>query len=222
MDADTFNDLALRVIAGEATADERRALETEFASIPSRRDEFDQLRLVHEIAHTVTSSQAVEPQLPTYRLNELRTAVRQHFGPAKIKSGNRFSAIAVVRWIFVGGGALIAACILVLLAYSDRSVEIGLYQTSQVRGEEAVVTPEAVPSAHLVTFDQDSSFADWQNRPLAWNEHAKIWIDDEHDQLHIVRRGPDGKTVQETQPLASGNQAQRAQIQQVVESISKR
>jgi len=52
MDADSFTALALRVIAGEAAADERRALEAELSSAPSRREEFEQLKLTHELEQT--------------------------------------------------------------------------------------------------------------------------------------------------------------------------
>ena len=40
MEAESFTALALRVISREATADERRAIEAELASVPARREEF--------------------------------------------------------------------------------------------------------------------------------------------------------------------------------------
>src|SRR5271163_1259077 len=111
MDAESFNELALRVLAGETTADERRALEAELSSDPARREEFQQLKITHDIlratAPMTEAAKATEPALPAYRLNELKTAVRQQFGPATQRgkttsSGGVFRAL---RWILAGGGA---------------------------------------------------------------------------------------------------------------------
>src|SRR5271154_4220305 len=111
MDAESFTVLALRVISREATGDERRALETELTSVPARREEFERLKLAHEILRATVpmaqAAQATSPGLPAHRVNELRTAVRQHFGPA----ANRPKAmpasgglVPVLRWIFAGSG----------------------------------------------------------------------------------------------------------------------
>src|SRR5260370_819391 len=89
MDADSFTDLALRVLAGEATEGDRRALETELAATPARREEFEQVKLTQAVFRTVApmaeAAHASEPELPAWRLNELRTAVRRPFGPATKK-----------------------------------------------------------------------------------------------------------------------------------------
>jgi hypothetical protein len=232
MDAESFTALALRVLAGEATDDERRALEAELsqerASAPGRREEFEQLKITHEIlratAPMTEAARATTPDLPAYRVNELRTAVRQHFGPA----GNRQKTAAtsgglipVLRWIFAGSGVAALGVAAVVFCFANRSVEIGLYGTDLVRGGDKALSAQDVPSAQLVTFDQDAPFDQWQNRPLAWNEHAKIWVDNEHDLLHIVRRVRHGQIVMETQPLAPTNEGQREQIKQMVDSLEK-
>jgi hypothetical protein len=224
MDAENFTNLALRVIAGEATADERRALETELAAAPVRREEFEQLKLTHEVLRTTLpmteASRATTPELPAYRVNELRTAVRQHFGPAtKREKKATYGVLTLLRWLFAGSGFAVAGTAIVLLCFANRSVEIGLYGSDTVRGGDQALTAQDVPSAHLVTFDQDTPFDEWQNQPLAWNEHAKIWVDNEHDVLHIVRRVRQGQIVMETQPLAPTDAGQREQIKQVVASL---
>ncbi len=228
MDAESFTDLALRVISREATDDERRTLETELAALPARRQEFEQLKLTHDLlratAPMTQAAQAVTPVLPAHRLNELRTAVRQHFGPAANREKARAATgkwVPVLRWIFAGGGATVLAVAVVLLCCANRTVEVGLYGTDLARSGDTALSAADLPSAHLVTFDQDAPFDQWQNQPLAWNERAKIWIDNEHDLLHLVHRVRNGQIVIETQPLAPTNEAQRAQIKQLVDELKK-
>jgi hypothetical protein len=226
MDTESFTALALRVISREATDDERQALETELASLPARREEFEQLKLTHEILRTTApmaqAAQAITPGLPAYRVNELRTAVRQHFGPAANREKNRAPFgkwIPALRWLFAGSGVAALGFAVVLLCFANRTVEVGLYGTDLSRGGDQSLSAQDVPTARLLTFDADAPFDQWQNQPLAWNEHAKIWVDNERDLLHIIRRVRHGQIVMETQPLAPTNEGQREQIKQVVETL---
>jgi hypothetical protein len=227
MEADSFNDLALRVLAGEATDNERRALEAELSAHPERREEFGQLKRTHDLLRATApltgAVTAKEPELPAHRLNELRTAVRQHFGPAtqRTKAASASGWISALRWIFAGGGATALATIAVLLIFSNRSIEVGLYGTYLMRGGDAGLSPADVPDARLLTFDQDAPFDQWQSRPLAWYEHAKVWVDNEHDLLHVVHRVKHGHIVIQSLPLAPTTAGQRDQIKQVVELLEK-
>lgn len=227
MDAETFTDLAMRVIAREATDDERRALETELSAAPTRRDEFEQLKLTHEIlratAPMAQATQAITPGLPAYRVGELRTAVRQHFGPAANREKEAVGSQAwtfVLRWFFGGSAVAALGFAIVIACFADRTVEVGLYGNELVRGDQGLSATD-VPTAQLVTFDQDAPFDQWQSAPLAWNERAKIWVDNEHDLLHIVHRVSHGQILMETKPLASTDEAQREQIKQVVAELGK-
>ncbi len=226
MDAESFTDLALRVIAGEATDDERRALETALSSAPHLREEFEQLKLTHEFlratAPLAEAARAAAPELPAYRVNELRTAVRRHFGPAANRPEKAVVSrglIPLLRWVFAGSGIAALGFAVVVFCFANRSVEVGLYGTDLVRGGDQGLSAADVPSARLVTFDQDAPFDQWQNQPLAWNEHAKIWVDNENDLLHIVRRVRHGQIVIESQPLAPTSEGQREQIRQMVEAL---
>jgi len=110
----------------------------------------------------------------------------------------------------------------VMFCYANQTVEVGLYGSdlNRVRGYETL-TPQDFSSARLVTFDQDAAFDAWQSQPLAWYEHAKIWVDNEHDLLHITQRMRAGQIVTMTQPLAPTDDGQREQIKSVVESLNK-
>jgi len=223
MDADSFNDLALRVIAGEATDTERHALEAELSAHPERQDEYEQMRIAHDVLRTTApmaeAAQAKEPELPAYRMNELRTAVRQHFGPAANRGKNSSGLISALRWIFAGGGLTALTVLVVFLNLSNHTVEVGVYRADLMRNGDASLTPQDVPTARLMTFDQDTPFDQWQSQSLAWYEHAKIWVDNEHDLLHVVRRMDHGRISRETYPLAPTNEGQRDQIKQTVESL---
>jgi hypothetical protein len=222
MDADSFNDLALRVIAGEATAPDRQALDAELLAHLERREEFEQMKVTNDVLRTtapmIEASRATEPALPAYRVNELRTAVRQHFGPAAARRKSSGGLVNVLRWILAGGGATALMVLMVILNLSGRTVEVGVYRSDTMRGE-ASLTAQDIPSAKMITFDQDAPFDQWQNQSLAWYERAKIWVDNEHDLLHIVRRVDHGNIHIETQPLAPTDEGQREQIKQVVESL---
>jgi len=226
MDAESFTNLALRVISGEATDADRRALEAECASAPAHRDEFEQLKLTHDALRATApmseAARATTPELPAHRVNELRTAVRQHFGPAASRTKNTVPFadwLPAFRWIFAGSGAGAIAFAVVIFCFANRTIEVGLYGTDLARGGDQALTADDISSAQLITFNQDASFDQWQSRPLAWSEHAKIWIDNEHDLLHIVRRVSHGHIVMESHPLAPTNEAQREQIKKLVESL---
>ena len=225
MDPDAFTALALRVIAREATDEDHRALDAELAARPERRGEFSELQVTHDVLRTTAplteAARADGPELPAYRLNELRTAVRQHFGPAAHRGRKPGLPFLVLRWIFTGTAAAVLGVAVVLICFSNSAIEIGLYRTNLVRGDDAGLTPASVPTARIVTFDADAAFDQWQNRPLAWYQHAKIWVDNEHDQLHVVRRAQHGHIDMLTLPLAATDQAQREQIRQIVQDSRK-
>jgi hypothetical protein len=227
MDAESFTDLAMRVISREATDDERRTLDAEIADVPVRREELEQLKITHEILRTTApmaqATQVITPGLPTYRVNELRTAVRQHFGPAAAREKATMTSGVIVptlRWLFAGSGIGALAFAVVIFCFANRTVEVGLYGTdlTSARGERPLSAAE-IPSARLVTFDQDAPFDEWQKRPLAWNEHAKIWVDNEHDLLYIVTRMQHGQIHIQTQPLAQTTDGMRDQVREAVESV---
>jgi hypothetical protein len=225
MDTDDFTALALRVITREATDEDRRALDAELTAYPERREEFAELQMTYDVLRTAApmteAARSTATELPAYRLNELRTAVRRHFGPAVSLSRKPSLPFLVLRWMFTGTAAAVVGAAIVLICFSNRAIEIGLYRTDLVRGDNSGLSPESVPTARIVTFDADAAFDQWQSQPLAWYQHAKIWVDNEHDLLHVVRREQHGRIVILTLPLAPSDEAQREQIRQVVQDLQK-
>ena len=231
MDAENLKELALRVIAHEASAEDRAVLAAEVAADPERAKEFDQFVLeINALRTTAPMAEAVRaaaPELPAHRINELRTAVRQHFGPAVAPARPANALLDGLRWLFAGGGLTGLAAIIVVLCLSNRTIEYGGYADSLQRDGVHSLTQADLPAAKYITFDRDADFDAWQNQSLAWYEHAKIWVDNEHDQLHIVKRMGFGHIVTQSLPLATADDpqaaqdAQRAQIQQAVDSLSR-
>ena len=228
MDADSFNELALRDLAGETTDDEHRAMEAELTAHPERRAEFEQIRksydLLRATAPMTEAARAAEPELPAHRLNELRTAVRQHFGPAANRQKTAAGWIGLIsglRWLMAGSGFAAVGVVLVIALFANRSIEVGLYGTDLMRSDDTALSPADIPNARLLTFAQDAPFDQWQNQSLHWYEHAKIWVDNEHDLLHVIQRAKHGHVLIQTVPLAPTNQGQRDQIKQIVESLSQ-
>jgi hypothetical protein len=230
MDADTFTDLALRVMTREATEDDRRALEAELESTPARRDEFEQLRITHDLLRTaapaaeVAVSNSTVPELPAHRVGELRTAVRQHFGPAAAREKSTAGSPLfrfLLRWLFGTTGAIGLGFAIFLAFFANRDVEFGAYADGQVRGSDQPITATDAPGAKFVSFNGDTSFEQWQAAPLAWNEHAKVWIDNEADQIHIVRRVRMGQILRETRPLAPTPDGQRDQLRQLMAELER-
>jgi hypothetical protein len=232
MDAPSFTALALRVIAREASETDRAALDTELAADPARRDEFEQLRITHDVLRTtlpvMQAGRTNSPELPAHRVGELRTAVRQHFGPEAVRERAAEPAAKagwhiwahVLRWVFGGGGLAAAIFAVVMFCFANKTIEVGLYKTDLVRGEQGM-TAQDLPQAMLIAFDQDAPFDAWQAKPLAWNERAKIWVDNEHDLLYVTHRVRHGQIVTETQPLAPTDAAQREQIKSVVAGLQQ-
>ena len=219
MDADTFTDLALQVLAGEADAATRQTLEHALEADPQLGARFNEMKLTHDaflvaapLAQAETSTQ---PELPAYRVNELRTAVRQHFGPARNRAPQ--TLFSRLRWLWASGALAGFAVVLALMFLSDRTVEVGLYRTNLMRGNEGDVTPQTT-TAKVVLFDQDAPFDQWQ-KTLAWNQHAKIWIDNEHDLLHVLYRDHNGKLAEVTEPLAPTTENERVQIEQAIQTV---
>ena len=223
MDADTFTDLALQVLAGNADAATRQSLDRAMEADPQLRARFADLKLTHDAflvaAPLATAESAAQPELPAYRVNELRTAVRQHFGPAKNRAGQPHPHFLLLRRLWVTGVMAGLALVLAQMFLSDRSVEVGLYRSDVMRGDNGDVTPQGT-IAKVVLFDQDAPFDEWQ-KTLAWNQHAKIWIDNEHDLVHVLYRDRNGKLAEVTEPLAPSAAEERTQIEQAIRTVGK-
>jgi anti-sigma factor RsiW len=84
MNDDHFFDLAMKVIARQATEAERAELDALVARQPDLKAEFERLqadvRLAREVLPLISATEATAPELPAYARGRLQTKVRETLG----------------------------------------------------------------------------------------------------------------------------------------------
>src|SRR5687768_4217936 len=94
MNDESFFDLAMKVIGGQASEGERAKLESMLAENPELRAEFSRAQtnasLVGDALPLIEATQATEGEFPTYARGRLQTKVRQTLAvPASGESGSQ-------------------------------------------------------------------------------------------------------------------------------------
>ena len=117
MNDEHFFDLAMKVIARQATDAERAELDALLAREPGRKTEFEQLkaevRVAREALPLVNATEATKGELPAYARGRLQTKVRQTLGrPAAEKEPDRSFAWGLRWWL----GLAAATAVVVLVA----------------------------------------------------------------------------------------------------------
>lgn len=221
---DKFQSLALHVLSGDATPEERATLESCLVAEPSRRDEFEELRATLAITQATLPLAAAldaEPvELPRHRLGELHSAVRLHFQKKEIADdATEGSAVAWFQTLWgrlLWGSGLAVACVAVFLSAqpAPTGIEMGLYAESTTRSLSGELVPPTAPGLRVTRFENDQSFDQWLAHPFAANEKARIWLDEEHDLIHIRKRLPVLRfTYESTRPLPAGDTERRAALE---------
>jgi len=162
-----FLELAMKSIAGQASAAERGELESLFVREPERREEFAQLEAEARLARTVLpwaeAVNASSPGLPGYARERLRTKVRQTLRSSGASGNERAkptsSVFAGWRWVFglVGATAVLAIVFLPkLIGPREPGIEIAMFDPAgPARGastNEVAIAQELWPSAGLHEF----------------------------------------------------------------------
>lgn len=223
MKTDEFQELALKVLAREATAVESAVLQSEVAKDASRRREFDELRaamsLLREAGTVAGATRATTPELPKYRMNELRDAVRLHFLVKPSEKPERSLLPLPLRWLLGTGftGAALA-CLLLWVSASRQEIEVGMYKELAMRSGAPLVLPSN-PHVQKQAFEKEEEFEKWKQQPLAWNQRAKVWVDEENDTIHIIRRDGLWNVRETTQPLAAKKPEQQIQVGKILQSL---
>jgi hypothetical protein len=128
MNDDQFFDLALKVIARQATEAERAELDALVVRQPELKAEFERLqadvRLAREVLPLVSATGATAPELPAYARGRLQTKVRQTLGrPRELGEAPEEDALGILwkwRWV-LGLAAATAVVALFLLPVFSRS-----------------------------------------------------------------------------------------------------
>ena len=128
MNDDRFFDLAMKVIARQATEAERAELDALVARQPELKAEFECLqtdvRLAREVLPLVNATEATVPELPAYARGRLQTKVRETLGrPSVTGEAPEEDALGTLwkwRWM-LGLAAVTAVVALFLLPVLSRS-----------------------------------------------------------------------------------------------------
>ena len=124
MNDDHFFDLAMKVIARQATEAERAELDALVARQPELKAEFQRLqadvRLAREVLPLVSATEATAPELPAYARGRLQTKVRETLGRPPVPEEDGMGSLWKWRWI-LGLSAATAVVALFLLPILIRS-----------------------------------------------------------------------------------------------------
>lgn len=228
---DEFQDLALKALAADATPEDRTTLEAAFAADPARRVEFEDMRAAFAITQaTLPLADALEArgnELPRYRMGQLRSAVHSHFrerDAAESEEGGVVSWVQTLWGQVIYGSGLIAICVLVVLVSlpGPKDIEVGYYAEQAARGEYPVFNVAEASHQHVNLFENDKTFDQWLAQPFGKNEKARVWIDEEHDQIHVRLHPVLFMGSREfTRPLPEFPVARRAALNAVIAELKK-
>ena len=130
MNDDHFFDLAMKVIARQATEAERAEFDALVARQPELKAEFERLqadvRLAREVLPLVSATEATAPELPAYARGRLQTKVRETLRrppvPGGVADEDASGTLWKWRWM-LGLAAATAVVALFLLPFVSRSAQ---------------------------------------------------------------------------------------------------
>ncbi len=189
-----FFDLAVKVIAGQASDAERRELEALLAGRPELKTEFERLRddtrIVREVLPLVSATQATAGELPAYARGRLQTKVRQTLGGQKAatdSAGEREPKM-MWRWRWVLGlasAAAVAAFLMLTLFNrpSEPAIQVAMLDTAgATRGldaNEAALLRHTWEKATVDSFSSVEHLRAWEAKLRAQrkNQGVKVVFD---------------------------------------------
>jgi len=182
MNDDRFFDLAMKVVAQQATAAEQAELDGLLASRPELRTELEQLRsasrLAKEALPLVSATEATAGELPGYARGRLQTKVRETYGTAQTaeKEGPK-EAFGSWRWLLglATATAVLALIVLPSLFPKPRvSVQVAMLDLAgTTRGKdtnEVALLRQTWHDAPFESFFQATRLDDWEKN---WPQDAK-------------------------------------------------
>jgi hypothetical protein len=203
MNDERFWDLAMKIIARQATDAERAELDAMLARLPELKREFERLqadvRTAKDTLPLVEAAQATAGELPAYARGRLQTKVRQTLGrPAAEKEPDRSLAWGW-RWV-LGLAAATAAVVFVILPalrpQPETVIQVAvLDMAGTIRGaatNEIRLLQQSWTNATVDSFSESQSLRAWEtNWPSVGNaEVIKIVYDRAAGEVRILgRRG---------------------------------
>jgi hypothetical protein len=205
MNDDYFFDLAMKVIARQATEAERAELDALVARQPGLKAEFERLqadvRLAREVLPLVSATEATAPELPAYARGRLQTKVRETLGQPPAHGGapeeDALGTLWKWRWI-LGLAAATAVVVLFLLPVLSSSappmIQVAMLDTAgATRGSdtnEMSVLHQTWEKAAVDSFTGTEALHAWETNWPARNKRpvVKVVFDRAAGEVRILGR----------------------------------
>jgi anti-sigma-K factor RskA len=201
MNDDQFVDLAMKVIARQATEAERAELDALVARQPELKAEFERLqaevRLAREVLPLVSATEATAPELPAYARGRLQTKVRETFGRPQAPEEDAVGTLWKWRWI-LGLAAATAVVVLFLLPVLSSSappmIQVAMLDTvGATRGSdtnEMSLLHQAWEKAAVDSFTGTEALHTWEENWPAQNRRpvVKVVFDRAAGEVRILGR----------------------------------
>lgn len=199
MNDQRFFDLAMKVIARQATDTEREELDTLLAGDPALRKEFDQLEADVRLAKTtlplVEATLASAGEFPAYARERLQTKVRQTLGRPAWET----TADQKLAWAWRWASGLVAVALITLLIVlrpgEERVViEVAMLDTTggtrSGSSDELAALQQGWPDSTVQSFDNLGALSAWENKPFQSRNrsHAKIIYDLTTAEIRVIGR----------------------------------
>lgn len=230
MNDERFFDLAMKIIARQATDAERAELEALLARDPDLHAEFARLetdaRVAKDTLPLVDAMQAATGELPAYARGRLQTKVRQTLGrPESAEKEPDRSLAWGWRWV-LGLAAATAVVVLVLIpalkTSSEPIIQVAMLDTGATRGSdinEVALVQQRWEKASIDSFASVEALRAWEaNWPVETKRAVvKIAYDRAAGEVRVLGRW-EGKSFEKTflveQDLATALKQARAFIQE--------
>jgi hypothetical protein len=209
MNKERFLNLAIKVIARQATDGERAELDAMLATQPELHGEFARLetdaRVAKDVLPMIDAMEATAGKFPSYARERLQTKVRQTLGRPAAKQEPDRSGAWGWRWILGLTGAF-ALVLFVALPFFRASggpvIEVAMLDTvGTVRGadaNESKILKQEWENSTFQNFDKTGALEIWEtNWPEGNKVTAKVIYDRSAGEVRVALHGV-GKPQQRT------------------------
>jgi hypothetical protein len=199
MNDQRFFDLAMKVIARQATDAEHAELEQLLATYPELRTEYERLRadvrVAKEALPLVEATQAGAGGFPAYARERLQTRVRQTLGQPVVEAPHDRGLGWGWRWVM--GIAAAAVLVLLFVMRPDEGqlvIQIAMLDTAgDTRGSntnELAALQKVWSATPIQSFDSTAALSAWENDAPANSAQsfAKITYDRTAGEVRVVGR----------------------------------
>jgi hypothetical protein len=181
-----FFDLAMKVIAGQASDAERVELDTLLTREPELRAEFAALqadaRVTKDALPLVNAVEATAGELPAYARGRLQTKVRQTFGrPAGEKEPDRSFAWGLRWWLGLAAAtAVVVLAVLPMFRPTNKPmIQLAMLESSGTRGsatDEAALLKQTWQTTVVHSFSDAEALRAWETSPTGERKQPTVKI----------------------------------------------